>query len=201
VNAILNPVLGLKLKELKLGRSGTQTSMAVQVENQSNIALRNFDIITRLGNLTTLREKWQGILLPGQVIAYPLRSDILTKNSQNIAFICVEARLADPSLEASPSDNQNCLSVDSMPGIAALFPNPATKQLTIELNIPQDDPFEIRIVNYLGREMQTYTRSDSETGAFRKQFDVSGYPPGVYFLRFTSGRKEERRTFLVHDER
>ena len=201
VNAILNPVLGLKLKELKLGRSGTQTSMAVQVENQSNIALRNFDIITRLGNLTTLREKWQGILLPGQVIAYPLRSDILTKNSQNIAFICVEARLADPSLEASPSDNQNCLSVDSMPGIAALFPNPATKQLTIELNIPQDDPFEIRIVNYLGQEMQTYTRSDSETGAFRKQFDVSGYPPGVYFLRFTSGRKEERRTFLVHDER
>ncbi len=200
VNAILNPVQGLKLKDLKLGRSETQTSLAIEIENQSNIALRSFDVVTRLGNLATLREKWQGILLPGQVISYPLKSDILTRNSQNIQIVCVEARLPDPGLESSPADNQKCLSADSVPAIVALFPNPATRELNLELNIPVNDPLAIRIFNAMGQEMQSFEVSEPQTGAFRKTIDVSGYPPGIYYLRFSSGKREEHKTFMVHNE-
>jgi PKD repeat protein len=200
VNAILNPVQGLRLKELKLGQSQDQTSLAIEVENQSNVALRSFDIVTRIGNLTTQKEKWQGILLPGQVVSYPLKSDILTKFSQNLSFICVEARLQDPSLEISPEDNQRCISVDSVPSIVSLFPNPTNRDLTLDLNIPFNDPLEIKIINILGQEMQAFSLGEPPIGAYRKSFTVSGYPPGVYVIWFRVGKKVERRTFIIQNE-
>jgi PKD repeat protein len=200
VNAILNPVYGLKLRDLKLGQSNGQVSLAVELENQSNVALRSFDLVSRIGNLITLKETWTGILLPGQVVSYPMKSDILSRNSQNLKYVCVDALLGNSVQEMSPEDNQLCLSIDSLPSIVNLFPNPATSQITLDLNLPVNDPVEIKMINIFGQEMMLYTLDEPSVGAFRKVFDLIGFAPGMYYLLFRTGKKSEFRTFLIQRE-
>jgi PKD repeat protein len=197
LNVIANPIQGLKLRKLFKGDGSEKLSMALEVENQSNIALRNFDITTKVGSLITIKETWNGILLPQQIITFPLKSDILKRNSQNIQFICATVTLPDPEKETSIEDNSICISVDSIPAIVSLYPNPASDQFTIELNLPTSDPFEMKVVDILGRQIIGFNSDQPEIGAFAKRFDVSKFPGGVYYLWFRSGKKIEHRTLVI----
>jgi hypothetical protein len=197
LNVIANPIQGLKLRKLFKGDGSEKLSMALEVENQSNIALRNFDITTKVGSLITIKETWNGILLPQQIITFPLKSDILKRNSQNIQFICATVTLPDPEKETSIEDNSICISVDSIPAIVSLYPNPASDQFTIELNLPTSDPFEMKVVDILGRQTIGFNSDQPEIGAFAKRFDVSKFPGGVYYLWFRSGKKIEHRTLVI----
>ncbi len=68
-----------------------------------------------------------------------------------------------------------------------LFPNPCDRFIHIKSNRLNTS---IRIVNLLGQEV---LRSDSQ----EKSFDISYYPPGVYFLElFTPDGNIMRRSFL-----
>lgn len=60
-----------------------------------------------------------------------------------------------------------------------IFPNPATDQFWIDA----ENPVKIEILNSLGTRMKAITASGSDP------VDVSGYPAGVYFLRFSGYSK------------
>ena len=197
LNVIANPIQGLKLKKLFKGDGNEKLSMALEVENQSNIALRSFDITTKVGNLITFKETWNGILFPQQIITFPLKSDILKRNSQNIQFICATITLPNPEKETSIEDNSICISVDSIPAIVSIYPNPASDQFTIELNLPTSDPFEMKVVDVLGKQIIGFNSDQPEIGAFTKRFDVSKFPGGIYYVWFRSGKKIEHRTLVI----
>ena len=200
VNVITNPLEGLKLRKLFVGQGVEKTSIAVEVENQSNVALRSFDISVQLGNLVNLKETWSGILFPGAFTTYNFKSSILSQWSQNVPYICATVSLPNPAKEISPNDNNQCLSTDSVPAIISLFPNPAKSDLNIDLNLPTTDPFELKLVNSIGQNMIDFKLEQPQPGAFRQRFDVSRFPHGVYNLRFRSGKVVENRTLMIQKE-
>ena len=84
VNVITNPLQAVKLRKIIAAKGTDNIAVAVEIENQSNVALRSVNLFLKSGNLTTIRETWNGILLPGAVIQYDFKSGIQYKNSQKI---------------------------------------------------------------------------------------------------------------------
>jgi len=197
VNVIINPIQGLRLKKLNVGKGTEKISLAVEVENQSNVAIRTFDLVARLGSLVSLTEVWTGILLPGETTTYNFKSSVLSKSSQTVQFVCVSVFLPDPGKETSPSDNSQCFSTDSLPSIVAIFPNPTSRDLMVDLNLPNTDPFEIKMINSFGQQVISFNMEDPQVGALRKTFNVSSYPNGVYYLWFRSGKRIEHRIIQI----
>ncbi|HOY95650.1 MAG TPA: PKD domain-containing protein, partial [Catalimonadaceae bacterium] len=200
VNVIINPIQGIKIRKITVAKGSEKIAMAAEVENQSNIALRSFDLVARIGNLTTQKETWTGILLPGGVVQYNFKSDILYKNGQEIPFICLTAQLTDPSKETSPDDNSQCATLDSVPSVVGVFPNPAVNSTTVELSIVNNDPIEIRLINSLGQEIVRYEDDAPVAGPYRKTFDTSSLSDGMYYIWFRSGDTIENRKLLISKE-
>jgi PKD repeat protein len=200
VNVITNPVQGIKIRKITVAKGSEKIAMAAEVENQSNIALRSFDMVARIGNLTTQKETWTGILLPGAVVQYNFKSDILYKSAQKIPFICLTAQLTDPSKETSPDNNSQCATLDSVPSVVGLYPNPAATSTNIELSIVNNDPIEIRLINSLGQEMMHYEDDSPIAGPYRKTFNTSTLPDGIYYIWFRCGDTIENRKLLISKE-
>lgn len=197
VNVISNPIQGLRVKNVTIARGSEKIAMAVEIENQSNIAQRSFSLQYRVGNLITGSETWNGILMPGASTTYTLRSELLTKVSQRIPYICISALLTDPSKETSPEDNTLCQSLDSISSLASVFPNPAGDDLNLDLSLANTDPVEIRIHNSIGQEVMFYRNEEPAKGALRKTFDIRHLPNGMYYVWFRSGTTTEYRKVAV----
>jgi PKD repeat protein len=200
VNVIINPVQGIKIRKITVAKGSEKIAMAAEVENQSNIALRSFDMVARIGNLTTQKETWTGILLPGAVVQYNFKSDVLYKNGQKIPFICLTSQLTDPSKETSEDDNSQCATLDSVPSFVGVFPNPAVNSTTVELSIINNDPIEIRLMNTMGQELIRYEDDSPTAGPYRKTFDTSKLSDGMYYIWFRSGDIIENRKLLISKE-
>lgn len=197
VNVIVNPTQGLKINNVRVGKSASQLSLAAEVQNQSNIAIRNMDLIAKYGNLLTIKETWSGILMPGATLTYSFRSDLLSRQSQTVPYICVTAQLTDPSKESSPDDNTACISVSETPSIVSVYPNPAKDVLNVELNLPNIDPVEVRLFNSVGKEVDFLRIENPSVGALQRTLNVAHYRQGMYYLWFRSGSTLEHRKVLI----
>ncbi len=187
VNVVTNPQQGIKVRKVLAARGNENIALAVEIENQSNIALKSLDLLANAGSVLTLKETWTGILLPNAIVRYDFKSGIQFKNSQKIPFICVKARLQDAEKETSPEDNEQCLSLDSVPSLVGLYPNPASDNATIDLSIVAGDPIKIMITDMLGREMVTINDDKPLPGRYRKTLSTINWPAGIYHVAFRSG--------------
>ncbi len=71
-----------------------------------------------------------------------------------------------------------------------VYPNPVISNLTVELNTPVLDNYELQLVNYLGEVILQTTLQQPKT-----ELDVSYLPKGIYFVKlFKNG---EQKVFKV----
>jgi hypothetical protein len=132
------------------------------------------------------------LLTEWQKIASPTTNSFL---DQNLDFKCyqyyVEAMYNEGS--SGPSEiAEECFFVgmDDLKATAAkLYPNPATDFLTIEINTPIDN---IAVYNSTGILVNEFNLSVvSGNSKERKiRLDVSGFPTGIYSLKFTTANGE-----------
>jgi hypothetical protein len=69
--------------------------------------------------------------------------------------------------------------LDEMPELA-LWPNPA--QEVVHLDVDQVIPDKMEIYDMLGKRMYE--------GAWEREFDVTSWPSGIYFIRVSLGEKQ-----------
>ena len=69
----------------------------------------------------------------------------------------------------------------------SVFPNPATDNLTVRMNNPTDDYYQMEIIDALGRQvMILMPETKIEKGVFEKTYDISALPNGIYTYRIKS---------------
>jgi hypothetical protein len=83
-------------------------------------------------------------------------------------------------------------------GALALFPNPATDQLSIRLLSTANEPVSMRVFNAQGQQLSVTTFS-IHVGANLLSLPVHGLARGAYFLSVEYGGKRQVRSFLVRN--
>ena len=76
------------------------------------------------------------------------------------------------------------------------FPNPAQDVLTLELSAEMEGAVLCSILDNTGRTVDA-TSWTVEAGVQRRQWDVSGWAPGLYHVTVVSGATYQRTTFVV----
>lgn len=198
VNVVVNPQQGVAVRKIFRSISGGQMSIGLEIENESNVALRNLSIGVKVGNLASLKEQWTGILLPGGILSYNFKSTVLIAQTQKIDYLCGSVELADPAKEISPSNNQICLSVDSSASLVSLFPNPAVDEVGVELNLPQNEPIDLKIFDSMGKEVLAFRDENPGIGVYRKKFRIFDLASGVYAVWFRSGKQVQFKRLMVY---
>lgn len=67
-----------------------------------------------------------------------------------------------------------------------LYPNPASKELFVELDLKQKREVKIEILNLVGQVVDTYNSTDV-AGANKHRLDVEQLKSGIYFIRIVAG--------------
>ncbi len=69
------------------------------------------------------------------------------------------------------------------------YPNPFNPETIIEFELPQSSLINLSIYNSIGQKIETLVNEFFEEGIYRKTFNGSKYPSGVYFIRFQTEEK------------
>lgn len=73
------------------------------------------------------------------------------------------------------------------------YPNPFNPQTEIEFTIPEESNVTLKVYNTLGKEITTLVDGNLNIGRYKKSFDGSRLPSGVYFYRLdavgTNGKR------------
>ncbi len=78
----------------------------------------------------------------------------------------------------------------------AVYPNPATDNLTIEINAAIDDYYTITIIDVLGNQVLSMSSTKVNQGSFKKVFDISTLSLGVYTYHIKSGTVNRTGTII-----
>lgn len=65
------------------------------------------------------------------------------------------------------------------------YPNPFNPTTTFEFTIPEDGLTTLKIYDLLGQEIQTIVNEELKSGAYKFNWNASGFPSGIYFYTLT----------------
>lgn len=77
------------------------------------------------------------------------------------------------------------------------YPNPTSKQVTLQYVLPRKMEVSILIYDVLGRQVETIRRGMEDTGRTEIQISTSSLSPGTYFLQIQAGEKMEAKQLTV----
>ncbi len=84
------------------------------------------------------------------------------------------------------------------PTILTIAPNPVTDLSTIYYTLTEQGTSSITIVNALGAEVARLSSGQiQDPGTYSIQYDASRLIPGLYFVRYTTGRTIETAKFII----
>lgn len=78
-----------------------------------------------------------------------------------------------------------------------LYPNPAIDQITLEYNLLESAPVEIRITDINGRVVLQENTGNLPVGEHQSEFNIQHLPPGVYALNLIHSGEVISNKFVV----
>jgi len=78
-----------------------------------------------------------------------------------------------------------------------LYPNPATSQITISMNIENEAQLNIQIFDLVGKNVLPALVKQAESGSITQNIDISNIKPGIYFLRLSLNDKAVEAQKLI----
>ncbi|MFL5731258.1 MAG: S8 family serine peptidase [Cytophagaceae bacterium] len=83
---------------------------------------------------------------------------------------------------------------DPMDNGLGIFPNPVGDQLTLKVDLAQQQQVAVVVMDMLGKEIASVPSAIIQSDTF--QFDFSAIPQGIYFVKFSVGDKTYLRKFV-----
>ncbi|MEX1274753.1 MAG: T9SS type A sorting domain-containing protein [Bacteroidota bacterium] len=106
--------------------------------------------------------------------------------------------LDDLSMTTGPTSIAGNEEVPSHPWLGQNYPNPFNPGTTIGFGVPVESFVRIMIYDILGRHLVTLVEGEFAPGSYRKYWNASGLPSGVYVYRMEAGSfRESRKVFLL----
>lgn len=76
-------------------------------------------------------------------------------------------------------------------------PNPFRTKTTIEFKLKSKEMVELTVYNAIGRKVDTIINKQIDAGNYSIQWNATGLPAGVYYLRFQSGGFIQARNVVI----
>jgi len=78
------------------------------------------------------------------------------------------------------------------------YPNPFNPSTTVEFHVPVDGRVTVKILSMLGQDVATLVDEALPPGTYRKTWDATGKPSGMYFVQMNAGATFiTRRVMLI----
>ena len=104
------------------------------------------------------------------------------------------------SLTGEAVDVVHVASTASSPITYRLFqnsPNPFNPTTTFQFTIVNSQSINLRVYDPLGREIATLVNEKLAPGTYRREWDATGYPSGVYFYRLSTANFVQTRKLVL----
>ena len=83
-----------------------------------------------------------------------------------------------------------------MQEVISVYPNPTEGSFTVTIeNVDNAQTFDV--YNNVGQQLISEKLTNNGYSKFSKQYDLSNYPTGIYYLRFTDGNKVRTRKLII----
>jgi hypothetical protein len=87
---------------------------------------------------------------------------------------------------------------ESLPSFM-VYPNPATDQVTVSLELAQAGNLLVEVLDLDGRQVAVILHEEQPAGAVSRQFNTSGIAAGNYILRaVANGKASQQKISIVH---
>ena len=77
------------------------------------------------------------------------------------------------------------------------YPNPFNPTTTIEYQIPRQSKVVVRVIDLLGREIETLENEEKSAGSYSVKFDGSNFSSGVYFYQLIANGNVITKKFVL----
>ncbi len=77
------------------------------------------------------------------------------------------------------------------------YPNPSKDLTSIDFDIAEKSITSLVITNMMGKVIATLVNETLDAGSYTKQFNLSNYPPGIYFYKLKAGTYQKALKLLV----
>lgn len=81
--------------------------------------------------------------------------------------------------------------------IASVYPNPATHNTTLILDLPEAQPITLDLYNALGQHLITHSESRLDAGRHFITLDISSFSQGTYFARIITSTHSLQRSIVI----
>ncbi len=163
----------------------------VTVENRSNIALINPDVVLDLSGKAFITDKIVGTILPNQSITQTLTVDILPLH---LLYACAEVQIAGDRYQF---DNRACVNLNAESTYLQPYPNPVQSQLFLDWVNEDQQTLQITIHNSSGQLAMDKKYNTLLPGLNQVMVNVSDLAPGIYFVSYSSGNLFRNFRFSV----
>lgn len=121
---------------------------------------------------------------------------VLTTNCSPLVHYTAEANLMVYNCAAKNGSDEEAEN-NSMEAAVSVFPNPASDEVKIEFNLPNDGVYNWELLNSLGVKM---TSGKAEGKNTKTTLSVANYPGGIYFISVSKDDvgKDYKKLLIVH---
>jgi PKD repeat protein len=168
----------------------------IVVANSGTRPIYYFTISCLINNNAQFTEDWNGSLLPGQLIEYPLKSSVKINNDLN-QYICINLGSPNNKAETDTTNNLICKAISSESFIVGdLTPNPAYSNTVIPIICPQEGEVSIVLYNITGAVIFEDTFSALK-GLNLYELLCTPYSAGVYQLKVSYNNYHQTKRLLI----
>lgn len=105
----------------------------------------------------------------------------------NIWQVQIETLLTDVKDEYLPTEYK----------LSQNYPNPFNPVTTITFQVPRQNKVVLRVIDNLGREIETLVNEEKSVGNYSLRFDGSKYSSGIYFYQLITNEKIITKKFVL----
>lgn len=158
--------------------------------NLGNVVINNFDIIGSFEGGPVIHESYSKPLLPG-ILKYTFGAKLETNEFANPAYLCVEVRNPNGTVDKVPENDKKCTSTSGAFEIINTYNDPVSEQASINFNLPDKDMVLMEIHDITGKKMLDEIIIAGTKGFNTYTFDARNLSKGIYFC-FMKYREESQ---------
>jgi len=167
-----------------------------EIANIGTHEVKEFEIKASVGTLPESKEKWHGLLKPGETFTYTFNSKMQLSSNSN--FYCVEVIKPNGLHDDYQLNNSRCRSLTEELYILSFGPNPGTENFTLELNLPAAGNIDFEFYDDKGSLIKNVSIQNKLKGYNKFHFSSTslGFRNGIYNCRIKFQNEEKIFRFL-----
>lgn len=189
----IDVTVGLALAQVS---ADNYLSVSAQIRNSGFQKIKKLEITARFHGDKSIRESWEGLLLPGASMIYTFNSRMQILDNNIPEILCVEAFVPGVQPDEFPQDNIYCASLKNLFFVLNPYPNPSGDELQLSFISPLETNMEIAIYSTKGENLGKYYSGNVFKGVNNIKLLIEKLNSGVYTLHITSNEQVVVKKFV-----